>query len=64
MLDFRGAALGCENFAYATGWDETKKRYLGLKAGELITVTFSSQSLIVKPEIAQHQFDADNSFVI
>ena len=48
-----------ENFAYATGWDESKERYLGLKAGEHISVTLSSQSLIVKPEVAQRQFDAD-----
>ena len=48
-----------ENFAYATGWDESKARYLGLKAGEYTSVTLSSQSLIVKPEVAQRQFDAD-----
>lgn len=48
-----------ENFAYASGWDESKGRYLGLKAGEHISVTLSSQSLIVKPEVAQRQFDAD-----
>ena len=27
------ASLWQENFAYATGWDEAKQRYLGLKAG-------------------------------
>lgn len=46
-----------DNFAYATGWDETKQRYLGLKRCEAINVTLSSQSFIVKPEAAQHQFD-------
>ncbi len=51
--------LWSENFAYATGWDETKERYLGLKAAEHITVTLSSQNLIVKPEVAQCQFEAD-----
>ncbi|MEH1858554.1 MAG: DUF499 domain-containing protein, partial [Nostoc sp.] len=53
------ALLWNENFAYATGWDESKGRYLGLKAAEHITVTLSSQSLIVKPEVAQRQFEAD-----
>ncbi len=48
-----------ENFAYATGWDESKGRYLGLKTAEHITVTLSSQSLIVKPEVAQRQLEAD-----
>lgn len=31
------ALLWNENFAYATGWDESKGRYLGLKAAEHIT---------------------------
>ncbi|MDZ8136164.1 MAG: hypothetical protein RM049_12805 [Nostoc sp. DedQUE04] len=53
------ALLWNENFAYATGWDESKGRYLGLKAAEHITVTLSSQNLIVKPEVAQRQFEAD-----
>ncbi|KAB8314079.1 ATP-binding protein [Tolypothrix campylonemoides VB511288] len=53
------ALLWSENFAYATSWDEAKGRYLGLKAAEHITVTLSSQNLIVKPEVAQRQFDAD-----
>jgi antitoxin component of MazEF toxin-antitoxin module len=48
-----------ENFAYATGWDKSSQRYLGLKAGEHITATLSSQSLLVKPEVAQRQRDAD-----
>jgi predicted AAA+ superfamily ATPase len=53
--------LWSENFAYATGWDETKQRYLGLKAGanNPSTVTIGSQNLIVKPEIAERQFEAD-----
>jgi hypothetical protein len=53
------ALLWNENFAYATGWDEVRQRYLGLKAGEYITGTLSSQSLLVKPEVAQQQIDAD-----
>jgi predicted AAA+ superfamily ATPase len=61
-----GAAelLWNENFAYATGWDEPKERYLSLTAGKHISVTLSSQSLIVKPEVAQRQIDADTAAVI
>jgi hypothetical protein len=46
-----------ENYAYATGWDDTKQRYLGLKAGtqENFTVSLSSQNLIVRPNVAQQQ---------
>lgn len=57
------AVIWDENFAYATGWDESKQRYLGLKAGanNLSTPAISSQNLIVKPEIAQHQFEVDEA---
>ena len=50
-----------ENFAYATGWDEAKQRYLGLKAGpnESFTAMLSSQSLLVKSEVAQRQLYVD-----
>ena len=51
-----------ENYAYATGWDETKQKYLGLKAGtqEQIQIQIDSQCLIVKPEIALAQLQADS----
>jgi hypothetical protein len=50
-----------ENYAYATGWDDTKQRYLGLKAGtqESFAVSLSSQNLIVRPNVAQQQLQAD-----
>lgn len=52
-----------ENFAHATGWDAARQRYLGLKAGpkEPISVTLSNQSLLVKPAIAQSQFELDEA---
>jgi predicted AAA+ superfamily ATPase len=51
-----------ENFAFATGWDEQKQQYFGLKAGpqETFTVTLSSQSLIIKPPVALAQMKAEN----
>ncbi len=54
-----------ESFAYASGWDETKQRYLGLKAGpsEPITVTLTDQSLLVKPAIAVQQLALDQASV-
>jgi len=57
------ALLWSENFAYATGWDEAKGRYLGLKAGhnDPFTATLSSQNLLVKPEVAQRQLDTDEA---
>ena len=48
-----------EHFAYSEGHDEEKKRYLGLKGGQLTSVMTDSQSLIVKPEAAKKQLDAE-----
>ncbi len=55
--------LWSENFAYSTGWDEIGQRYLGLKAGtsDSTIISFSDQSLLVKPDVAQRQFDADHA---
>ena len=48
-----------ENFAYADSWDDVKKRYLGLKAGQSGSVHFDSESMIVKPEAAQRQLEQE-----
>lgn len=52
-----GVSAQCwtDNFAYASNWDQAKQRYLDLRAGAPITATLSSQSLLVKPEVAQRQ---------
>jgi len=46
-------------FAYATGFDAVKNRYLNLQMGSIIDPKIDSHSLIVNPEIAQAQLDAD-----
>lgn len=48
-----------DSFAYAEGFDEATGRYIGLKAGTGISPSISTQSLLVKPDVAQRQFDAD-----
>jgi len=48
-----------ETFAYAEGWDETRRRYKGLKAGQSMRVLVDGQSLLVKPEAAAAQMQAD-----
>ncbi|MCW6036779.1 DUF499 domain-containing protein [Spirulina subsalsa FACHB-351] len=50
-----------ENFAYATGYDEAKQRYLGLKACEGVSVTLSHQSWLVKADVAEGQLRADRA---
>jgi predicted AAA+ superfamily ATPase len=48
-----------DTFAYAEGYDESKERYLGLRAGQLVSVSDSSGTLIVRPEAARRQMDAE-----
>ena len=50
-----------ETFAYAEGWDETRNRYQGLKAGQPVRVLSNAQTLLVKPEVAADQFEADHA---
>ena len=44
-----------ETFAYAEGWDEQRKRYQGLRAGQSIRVIADERDLLVKPEAAAAQ---------
>jgi len=46
-------------FAYAEGYDKAKQRYIGLKAGELITPSLSEHSLFVKPDVAEAQLQQE-----
>ena len=48
-----------DNFAYAEGFDDVKGKYLGLQAGTGINPSINSQSLLVKPEVAQQQIAAE-----
>ena len=47
-------------FAYAESFDETEGRYRGLRAGRQVAIADSdAQGLLVKPEIARRQMDAE-----
>jgi predicted AAA+ superfamily ATPase len=49
-----------DSFAYADDWDEAGARYRGLRGGKLVEVSEgNSTGLLVKPEIAQKQLDAE-----
>lgn len=50
-----------ETFAYADGWDEKKERYLGLRAAQTISVSLEGKALLVKPEVAAEQIEADKT---
>jgi hypothetical protein len=48
-----------ESFAYADSFDEAAGRYRGLRAGQNVPVTADSTGLLVKPDIACRQLDAE-----
>ena len=48
-----------ETFAYAERWDDAEKRYVGLKGGQITAVPFDDAGVVVKPDIARRQMDAD-----
>jgi hypothetical protein len=48
-----------ETFAYAEGWDETRKRYRGLRGGEVVSVSPDGGGLLVRPEVAVAQLEAE-----
>jgi predicted AAA+ superfamily ATPase len=49
-----------ETFAYADGFDEARGRYLGLQAGTVVRVLLDGQSLLVKPDVAAAQMQAES----
>jgi hypothetical protein len=48
-----------DTFAYAEGFDEAEGRYPGLRAGQAVTVSPESAGLLVKPDVARRQLDAE-----
>ncbi len=50
-----------ESFAYADGWDEAGQRYQALRCGQHVAVTEDSTGILVKPEPARRQYDAERT---
>ncbi len=48
-----------ESFAYAEGWDPVRGRYLGLRAGQQGSVLLEGGALLIKPDAARRQLEAD-----
>jgi predicted AAA+ superfamily ATPase len=46
-------------FAYADAYDEGAGRYVGLRAGQQVTARVDPASVVVKPEAARRQFEAE-----
>ena len=48
-----------DSFAFADGFDESTGRYLGLRGGQLVSLDSHSSGLLVKPDVAKRQMDAE-----
>ncbi len=48
-----------DSFAYANTFDETAGRYRGLRCGQQVPISESDSGLLVRPEIARKQQDAE-----
>ncbi len=46
-------------FAYAESYDEDAARYRGLRGGQVVSVSADSTGLLVKPDVARRQLDAE-----
>ncbi|MCX8070906.1 MAG: hypothetical protein N3C12_00440 [Candidatus Binatia bacterium] len=50
-----------ETFAYAESFDATAGRYRGLRGGQHVVLGTESAGLLVKPDVAQRQLEAESS---
>jgi len=48
-----------ETFAIADSWDEKRQRYVGLRSNCHVTIQPDSSALLVKPDVALRQMEAD-----
>lgn len=48
-----------DTFAYAESNDEAAGRYRGISAGQLVSLAPESSALLVKPDVARRQLDAE-----
>lgn len=50
-----------DTFAYAESYDETGKRYRGLRAGQAVNIVGDDAGLLVRPEVAGRQLNAETA---
>jgi len=63
IRDGVAATTGTDRFGYAESWNENKEQYSGLKVGEIVTPVLSSQSLLVKLDVAQKQLAEERAAI-
>jgi predicted AAA+ superfamily ATPase len=50
-----------DTFAYAESFDENAGRYRGLRGGQMVSLSADSAGLLVKPNVAKRQMDAETA---
>ena len=50
-----------DTFGYADAWDDERKRYRGLAAGTSVSVSLGGDAVLVRPDVADKQLDAEAS---
>ena len=50
-----------DTFAYAESYDEGAGRYRGLRSGQVMSLSADSPGLLVKPDLARRQMDAETA---
>jgi hypothetical protein len=53
-----------DSFAYAESYDESAGRYRGLRAGQVVSLSADNAGLIVKPDVARRQMDAEVAAIV
>ena len=48
-----------DSFAYADSYDDSAERYRGLRAAQIVSVTSDDRGLLVRPEVAALQLEAE-----
>jgi hypothetical protein len=54
-----GSLSWSDNFAYASGYNADESRYVGLVAGQIPSLSFGGDGVLVKPDTAKRQQAAD-----
>jgi hypothetical protein len=50
-----------DTFAYAESFDENAGRYRGLRGGQMVSLSADSAGLLVKPDVASRQMEAETA---
>ena len=50
-----------DTFAYAESYDEAASRYRGLRCGKIVSLSTDDAGLLVKPDVARKQIEADTA---